>query len=297
MGVITCGSNKQDWTSRASAKLAFVPSHRTARGCQGKPFCKIRVNADGCNASCRPLHSCWASLWYGLGYPLTSPTPKAAPWGYLRSDQDVGATKTHREDILFAWCIGTEVNPWNIWGSADGSRTQVSSQQRCPCSTVQAGAKHSSFSCEWRGSRALPVPPWVSLSGCRGWEQRGSSRHPCTTTTPTSTAPPVLRPVLMKASEMNVFALCPCSWHNYKIGNSATSTKNSDTTDNRIWLLSSHLLCCHLCLRVLQPSPKWELHRRLTQHLCLLWLLSLMSSTTIFLLEPIKKKPKHQKTD
>lgn len=80
----------------------------------------------------------------------------------------------------------------------------------------------------------------------------------------------------------NVFALCPCSWHNYKTVNSATSTRNSDT-NNRIWLLRSPLLCCHLCLSVLQPSPKCELHGRLEQHLCLSWPLIPMNSTiTIF---------------
>lgn len=86
------------------------------QGCQGKPFCKIRINADGCNTTCRPLHSCWASPWCGLGYPWTSPSPKQL-LGAIE-----GVIRMCHKNTQWRYS-GTGVNPWNIWGSADRGRT------------------------------------------------------------------------------------------------------------------------------------------------------------------------------
>lgn len=119
------------------------------QGCQGKPFCKIRINADGCNTTCRPLHSCWASPWCGLGYPWTSPSPKQLLC--LLKEWSGCATKTHSEDILVQ-----ELIP----GTSGALLTEAGpSQQWCPCSTTQqAGAKHSSFTMSDMEAEPCPCP-------------------------------------------------------------------------------------------------------------------------------------------
>lgn len=105
------------------------------QGCQGKPFCKIRINADGCNTT--------ADLYIAAGHLLgvgwdthEQVLPQSSSLGLLKEWSGC-ATKTHSEDILVQ-----ELIP----GTSGALLTEAGpSQQWCPCSTTQqAGAKHSS---------------------------------------------------------------------------------------------------------------------------------------------------------